>query len=106
MHKISNELKMDHEVVRQILLGTYDKPNKACSPYKCQRWDWEAIEEKCCREFRKKIKKLEGKKITKETVSKLFGLKDKSLRNLPRLNSLIQEYKESLRLGNSKVEIR
>ena len=99
MGRISAMLGVNHEVVRQVLLGTYDKPKKACSPYKCQRWDWERIEEKCCRDFSKKIKKLEGKKITKEMVAKLFGLKDKTLRNLPRLNSLIQEYKKEFNQG-------
>ena len=99
MGRISAMLGVNHEVVRQVLLGTYDKPKKACSPYKCQRWDWGRIEEKCCRDFSKKIKKLDGKKITKATVAKLLGLKDKTLRNLPRLKNLIQEYKKELNHG-------
>lgn len=96
MHKISQELKMDHEVVRQILLGTYDKPKKDCSPYKCQRWDWESIDAKCCDEFDCKVVDLTKKDISKSVVADMFHLKDKTLRNLPQLASLIRKYKSSI----------
>lgn len=93
MHKIAQILKVNHEVVRQVLLGTYDKPKNCGSKYRCQRWNWEEIDNNCCRDFYTKVSTIDKKKVSKPTVARLFGLKDKTLRNLPKLNSLIQKYK-------------
>lgn len=91
MNRIALMLGINHEVVRQILLGTYDEPKHACSSYKCTKWDWDSIDQRCCEEFPRRI--LEITTITKATVAEAFNLKDKSLRNLPRLNAMIQNYK-------------
>lgn len=93
MHKIAQTLNVNHEVVRQVLLGTYDRPKNCGSKYKCQRWNWEEIDNNCCRDFYSKVSTIDKKKVSKPTVARLFDLKDKTLRNLPKLNSLIREYK-------------
>jgi len=98
INKIGKVLNVNHEVVRQILIGTYEKPKKQCTTYICQKWDWEKIDNECCKEFYEKVTFLDGKNITKNTVSELFGLKDKRLRNLPKLTALIQEYKKQVRV--------
>ena len=95
MNKISKIMNVNHEVIRQILLGTYDKPRGLCSPYRCTRWNWDKIDKDCCDEFYDKIKDVDIKSISKAVVAELFNLKDKSLRNLPRLNATIQSYKKS-----------
>ena len=91
MNRISIILGINHEVVRQIILGTYDEPKHACSTYKCAKWDWESIDQRCCEEFPQRILGITS--ITKATVAEAFNLRDKSLRNLPRLNAMIQNYK-------------
>ena len=96
INKTAQILNVNHEVVRQVLIGTYDKPTHLCSPYRCKKWDWEKIDDECCREFYNKIVSLGDKPVTKSTVSELFGLKDRSLRNLPKLSSLIRTYKAQL----------
>ncbi len=93
MHKISQMLNVNHEVIRQILIGTYDKPKHACSTYKSKKWDWESIDNECCKAFYSKVATLDKKSVSRNTVAELFGLKDKRLRNLPKLNTLINEYK-------------
>lgn len=97
-HKIAQILHVHREVVRKVLLGTYDKPKKGGSKYRCQRWNWEEIDNNCCRDFYTKISTIDKKKVSKPTVARLFGLKDKTLRNLPKLTALIQEFK-----ANQKV---
>ena len=99
MHKIAQVLKVNHEVVRQVLLGTYDKPKNCGSNYRCQRWNWEEIDNKCCRDFYTKVSSIDKKKVSKPTVARLFGLKDKTLRNLPKLAALIQEFKSNQKVS-------
>ena len=91
MHRISQILNTNHEVIRQIIIGTYDIPKHACSSYKCTKWDWDSIDQFCCDEFSNIIPKITP--VTKASVAEAFNLKDKSLRNLPRLNAMIQSYK-------------
>ena len=91
MHRISQILNTNHEVIRQIIIGTYDTPKHACSSYKCTKWDWDSIDQFCCDEFSNIIPKITP--VTKASVAEAFNLKDKSLRNLPRLNAMIQSYK-------------
>lgn len=95
INKTAQILNVNHEVVRQVLIGTYDKPKHLCSTYRCKKWDWEKIDDECCRDFHNRVSTLN--KITKNTAAEIFGLKDKRLRNLPKLNSLIREYKEQLK---------
>ena len=97
MNKIGQILNVNHEVVRQVLIGTYDKPTHLCSTYRCEKWDWEKIDNECCSEFFSKVSALDRNQITKKTVAELFGLKDERLRNLPKLNALLREYKERLK---------
>jgi hypothetical protein len=99
MNKIAQILHVNHEVVRQVLLGTYDKPKNCGSKYKCQRWNWEEIDNNCCRDFYTKVSTIDRKKVSKPTVARLFGLKDKTLRNLPKLTALIQEFKSNQKIG-------
>ena len=99
MHKIAQILKVNHEVVRQVLLGTYDKPKNCGSNYRCQRWNWEEIDNQCCKDFYTKVGTIDKKKVSKPTVARLFGLKDKTLRNLPKLAALIQEFKSNQKVS-------
>ena len=99
MHKIAQILKVNHEVVRQVLLGTYDKPKNCGSNYRCQRWNWEEIDNQCCRDFYTKVSTIDKKKVSKPMVARLFGLKDKTLRNLPKLTALIQEFKSNQKVS-------
>ena len=99
MHKIAQILKVNHEVVRQVLLGTYDKPKNCGSKYRCQRWNWEEIDNQCCKDFYTKVGTIDKKKVSKPTVARLFGLKDKTLRNLPKLTALIQEFKSNQKVS-------
>lgn len=94
--EIAGIMNVNHEVVRQILLGTYDRKKNSFVPYKWQKWDWETIDENCCKEFNRKvdcfISKNTNANINRRLVAELFGLKDKSLRNLPRLKQMIKDY--------------
>lgn len=93
---ISKNLNANHEVIRQILLGTYDKIKSNAKPYKSSKWDWETIDDNCCREFKIKIKSLNAeRKVSRRTVAELFNLKDKTLRNLPRLKKMIFDYQNN-----------
>ena len=91
--EIAGIMNVNHEVIRQILLGTYDKPKSNAVPYRNPKWDWETIDDTCCKEFKSRIASVspEGK-ATKRKVAELFGLKDRSLRNLPRLKKMIADY--------------
>lgn len=91
--QIAAELKVNHEVVRQILLGTYDKPKNNKARYKCQKWDWEAIDLVSCKELDRIIEKKPLKVITKSSIAAELGLNDKSLRNLPKLKERVKHYK-------------
>ncbi len=94
--EIGRIMGVNHEVIRQIILGTYDKPKTNAVPFICSKWDWESIDDKCCREFDSVIVKIEKDRVSRRTVAELFGLKDRTLRNLPRLKKLIYEYKKAL----------
>jgi len=88
---IAHIMGVNHEVVRQILLGSYDKP-KSSVPFISSKWDWENIDNNCCREFYSRIVSLKQERVSRRTVAELFGLKDKSLRNLPKLKKMIYDY--------------
>ena len=97
-YEIANAMNVCHEVVRQILMGTYDKPKTNHSPYRCPKRDWSTIDDKCCKEFNSKVENyiVSNPKaiISRRIVGELFDLKDKSLRNLPRLQQMISDYKQ------------
>ena len=54
--------------------------------------------DKCCKEFNSKVENyiVSNPKaiISRRIVGELFDLKDKSLRNLPRLQQMISDYKQ------------
>lgn len=93
--QIAAELKVNHEVVRQILLGTYDKPKNNKARYKCQKWDWKKIDTDCSIKLKELIDtgSIDAKWLTKKSVAQRFSLKDYTLRNLPELKKIIREYK-------------
>ncbi len=99
-YEIANAMNVCHEVVRQVLMGTYDKPKPqgSYSPYRSKKWDWETIDDKCCKEFNSKVENYIASNpktiISRRIVGELFNLKDKSLRNLPRLQKMISNYKK------------
>lgn len=92
-NQIAQIMKVNKEVIRQILLGTYNKKAVTKGYYKCQKWDWEKIDNDSCLKFDEKVKLL--KNVNKKEVAFVLGLKDKSLRNLPKLRLKINEYKKS-----------
>ncbi|MBD5584216.1 MAG: TniQ family protein [Clostridia bacterium] len=94
---IADIMNVNHEVVRQILLGTYDKSKSNVQPYKCPKWDWATIDDKCCKQFNDYI--LLNCEVSRKAVAEHFGLKDKTLRNLPRLKKMILDYKKSAKLN-------
>ena len=105
--EIGNILCVCHEVIRQVLKGTYDKPKLqgSYSPYRSPKWNWDAIDEKCCIEFDSKVQiYIEGNPngiISRRVVAELFDLNDKTLRNLPRLKKMIADYRERNNQSNN-----
>lgn len=99
--EIANTMNVCHEVIRQILLGTYDITKSNTKPYKCPKWDWERIDYNCCREFYSRIVSINKENVNRRTVAELFGLKDKTLRNLPRLKGMITEYQLSAKINEA-----
>lgn len=95
--EIAGIMNVNHEVIRQILLGTYDKSKSNAKPYKCPKWDWETIDNNCCKQFSDYV--LSNSEVSRKAVAVYFGLKDKSLRNLPRLKKLIADYKTIAKLN-------
>ena len=95
--EIGKIIGVSHEVVRKVLSGVYDKEKSHVTPHRNQRWDWESIDDKCCKDFESKvaryIKTNPNGIISKRVVAELFDLKDKTLRNLPRLKELVAAYK-------------
>lgn len=93
---IADIMNVNHEVIRQILLGTYDKPKSNSVPYRCPKWDWKTIDDNCCKEFKIKVESISPeRKVSRRTVAELFNLKDKTLRNLPRLKKKIIDYQNN-----------
>ena len=95
--EIANIMNVNHEVIRNILLGVYDKAKSNAKPYKCPKWNWETIDDNCCKRFTDYV--LSGNEVSRKAVAVHFGLKDKSLRNLPRLKKLIADYKITAKLN-------
>ena len=100
-YEIAEIMNTCHEVVRQVLMGTYDKPKPqgSYSPYRSQKRDWATIDDNCCKEFNSKVENYIASNpkaiISRRIVGGLFNLKDKSLRNLPRLQQMIMDYKKA-----------
>lgn len=93
-----------HEAVRQILSGKYDRVKRSTA-YRSQKWDWETIEARCCREFPLKVLGIPPMKVNKRTIAEILGLRDKSLRNLPRLKKMISDYKISAKLDEADKKL-
>lgn len=106
-YEIGRIMKVNHEVIRQILMGNYDKPKNNFVPYKSQKWDWKTIDDNCCQEFENKVKAFVADNpkglISRRVVAELFGLQDKSLRNLPMLQQIIRNYKNLRKRQNDKT---
>ena len=93
--QIASIMGVDKEVVRQILLGTYDKPKNAKPRFRSKKWDWKKIDSDSCLKLDEWINKNElPYPLTKKVVSIKLGLKDKSLRNLPNLKEKIKKIKK------------
>lgn len=94
--EIGKIMGVNHEVVRKVLSGTYDRDKNHVVPYISQRWDWETIDDNCCKDFESKISSYlqvnPNGIISRRVVAGLFDLKDRSLRNLPRLRTMIKAY--------------
>ena len=95
MLRIASIMRVDKEVVRQVLLGTYDKPKDDKPRYRCQKWNWTKIDNECCKKMKSLISKnkIELNSISKSKIAVILGLKDKTLRNLPELKKLIRSMK-------------
>ena len=95
--EIGNIMDVCHEVVRNVLSSVYDKDKNHVVPYISQRWDWETIDDNCCKDFESKVSSYLQTNpngiVSRRTVAGLFDLKDKSLRNLPRLRAMIADYR-------------
>ena len=91
--QIASILKVNHEVVRQVLLGTYDKEKSKTVRFKCKRWNWEKLDARYCDKFNNIKHTLDRSMVKKSTVAKLLGINDFSLRNLPKLKNCIRAYK-------------
>ena len=81
--QISKLLKVDHEVIRKIVLGEYDKPKRYCPGGYSKKFDWETMDKECLKKLPMIFEKYKGERITKPMVAKELNLKDKTLRNLP-----------------------
>ncbi len=99
-YEIGEIMNVCHQVVREVLMGKYDKPKIQGSyrPYRSSKYDWTTIDDNCCKEFNSKVENYIASNpkaiISRRIVGELFDLKDKSLRNLPRLQQMIMEYKK------------
>lgn len=95
--EIGKIMGVSHEAVRKVLLGTYDREKNHVAPNRSQRWDWETIDDECCKDFDSKVSSYievnPNAIISKRTVAVIFDLKDKTLRNLPRLKKMIVDYR-------------
>ena len=93
--QIASKLNVNHEVVRQVLLGTYDKPKNSKPRFIQKRWNWEQIDKKSCAKLKQLIdsKLFNSGQISKKGVAKELNLKDGNLRNLPFLKEMIRKYK-------------
>ena len=96
--EIGKIMGVNHEVVRKILSGTYGRDKNHVTPSRSQRWDWKTIDDDCCKEFSSRVDSYRASNpdgiISKRVVADLFDLKDKALRNLPRLMAMIADYRE------------
>ena len=93
-NQIASIMGVDKEVIRKVLLGTYDKPKNSKPRFRSQKWNWEEIDEVSCSKLNEWIRRNElPSPLTKTTISNKLGLKDKSLRNLPNLKRKIRDLK-------------
>lgn len=93
--QIASILKVNHEVIRQILLGTYDKEKCSAARYRLKKWDWKKLDKFYSRKFSEIKKGFSNSIVTKRLVAERLGIKDKSLRNLTSLKKLIRDYKKN-----------
>ena len=91
---ISLALKVNHEVVRQVLLGTYDKEKNNKPRFRCTKWNWEEIDNNSCKALQSLKHTLPVKAMNKAKIAEALNLKDKSMRNLPKLKKMIRQIKK------------
>lgn len=85
---IAAELGCCKEVVRAVLLGEYERPTDRSARNRPKKRDWGRVDVECC----ERLKAMAGgmpHTITKKDAAELLGLKDASLRNLPRLRAML-----------------
>lgn len=95
--EIASMMNCNKEVIRKIILGAYEKEKR----YKrgvnySKKWDWGRIDLELCNQF-DEIDWKSIEELYKRNIASRFGLKDKSLRNLPRLKAKIRNKKSSFR---------
>ena len=97
---IASMFNVNHEVIRQVLIGNYDKPKSSNVRFRSKRWNWEQIDNDCCDRFDEVVVQVFKNNplliINKKYVATLYGLKDGSLRNLPKLKNKIRLFKKDL----------
>ena len=97
---IASMFNVNHEVIRQVLIGNYDKPKSSNVRFRSKRWNWEQIDNDCCDRFDEVVVQVFKNNplliINKKYVAALYGLKDGSLRNLPKLKNKIRLFKKDL----------
>jgi hypothetical protein len=93
--EIARQMKVHHQIISNVLKGTYDIEKSKKAKHRPSKWRWETIDQECSNEAAAIIKKLrkKGIPITKRVIAKELKLKDASLRNLPILAALIKSKK-------------
>ena len=94
MLQIAKKMNVHHQIISNILKGIYEINKPQGVKYKPSKWDWEKIDNDCVSKLPSLIEQLKSqgyKSITKKLVSQELGLKDTSLRNLPRLKKMIKQ---------------
>ncbi|HPK67841.1 MAG: TniQ family protein [Bacilli bacterium] len=96
-----------HEVIREVLMGAYDKEPNKNARFRPKKTNWAVIDDAYCLRFNEAIKKaLEtnpGARISKAFVAGALGLRDKSLRNFPKVRQLTKEASSTLIRDSSPI---
>jgi hypothetical protein len=105
--KISKKLKVNKEVIRQITLGTYNKPKSLDPKNHPQKWNWHQIDDDCLERLKPHLKKLLTTKNDRHYPKKHFAdwlnLKDHSFRSLPKTRAAIMDFNKQNRPKATKT---
>jgi hypothetical protein len=91
--EIGRIMFVHHVVIRNIVHGVYDKPKSNKARFRPSKYDWEKIDDECVLKLPSVIEQLKSKgykSITKKLVAEAMGLKDASMRNLPKTIKSLQ----------------